>query len=105
MKNSDNMYSIDFAKLESKVENMSEKLNKLDEIEKTLQKIQKCLSNNHTDVMLLSKDIDVLKDKCNDFDKRICNNEKKINNLLIKVTSITTIISFIGWLIVNVFNR
>ena len=89
---------------------MSEKLNKLDEIEKTLQEIQKCLNTNHTDVLVLGKDVDsigekhrLLEDKFNYHER---NDEKKfkefdnrLDKLTIKITTIAAIISTIGWVV------
>lgn len=102
---SDNIYNVSFAKLEAKVETMSEKLNKLDEIDDTLKEIQKCLNTNHTDVALLKKDVDTIGEKQRVLEVRVIENEKKLNSLTIRVTAIVSVISFLGWFISNLLMK
>lgn len=109
MVKSDINYRIDFTKLESKVETMSDKL---DDIGKLLKEIQCSLNVNHTDVALLSKDVDNIGVKCRELEVRVENtekkteeNEKKINNLTIKVSTIVTIASIVVWFILNVASK
>ena len=102
MEEMNNNYSrIDFAKLESKVESMSDKLNKLNEIESTLNQIQQSLSINHTDTALLSKDVEYIREKHKLLNTRVIENEKKLDTITIKVTSIVSVVSFIAWVISN----
>ena len=117
MVKTDSSYNrIDFAKLESKVETMSEKLNKLDEIEKTLQEIQKCLNTNHTDVIVLGKDMDsigekhrMLEDKFNYHERndeiKFKEIDTRLDKLTIKITTIATIISTIAWIVSSILMK
>ena len=94
---------INLAKLEQKVESMSEKLNKLDEIGKYLKEISQQINGHHTDVELLKRDMDDLVERNRDLDMRIKFNEKKINSLAIKLGGIMAIINFAGFIIMNFF--
>jgi len=116
MTKTDSYNRIDFAKLESKVETMSEKLNKLDEIEKALQEIQKCLNSNYTNTALLSKDVDSIGEKHRLLEDKFTYHERidetkfkeidtRLDKLTIKITTIATIISTIAWIVSSILMK
>ena len=99
---SKNNIQLDFAKLESRFEVMNQKLNRLEDIEKTLKEISRSLNDHNTAAALLKQDLHNAKNKIDDIDKRLSKVEKNQNYLLAKVGTITTAITaFIAW----IFNR
>ena len=85
---------------------MSEKLNRLDDIENTLKEISKLLGNQNTDVALLKQDFHNVKRNVRDIDTRLVKVEKNQTSLMVKVSGLVTAITgLVSWISYNLFGK